>query len=94
MVYEEMVSSFDKSGKYPKVKCPNCGSKSKEKLISSCGFSFSDPVGTDRYNNSHDYRFHHKIPSVKKERAAAEGFSQTANPYNEINDLENDKAWG
>lgn len=93
-VYEERTS-FDETGKYPSVICPKCSSKSKIKLISACGFSFSNPVGTDRYNNSHDYRFHHKLPSVIAERQAAEiAAAQNPTPYEAINDLNTDAAWG
>lgn len=82
--YEELTS-FDKSGKYESVECPECGSKSKERLQSAISFNFSNPEGTDRWNNSstgHDYRFKHNIPKVKQERETAERLSHMgANPY-------------
>lgn len=58
--YEEIVQKYDETGKYPDVKCPVCGSKRKVKLITGCSYQFANPIGTDRYNNSHDYRFKHK----------------------------------
>lgn len=83
-VYEEFTE-YDEKGKYPKVKCPQCGSKSKIKLMSAPAFSFANPEGTDRWNSSstgHDYRFKHNIPKVKEERAMAEAMSHMgANPY-------------
>jgi len=91
--YEDFVS-YDKTGKYPGVKCPECGSKHKRKLVSCCNFSFAQPVGTDRYENSHDYRFHHKLPSVLAERQAAEEAAASEQPYETINDLNIDSAWG
>lgn len=95
-VYEETVA-FDKTGKYKTIKCPACGSKSKEKLMSLCNFTFSNPQGTDRWNSEasgHDYRFHHNLPKVIAERQAAEEHGKNPSPYNQIDDLENDAAWG
>lgn len=87
--YEELVD-YDEKGKYPGVKCPACGSKRKTKLISSCAFSFTNPVGTDRWNSAdtgHDYRFKHNIPRVKKEREMAERLSHMGgNPYGNVDD--------
>lgn len=96
LVYEE-TTPFDKSGKYPQIKCPNCKSKSKEKLITTCGYTFANPEGTDRWNSEssgHDFRFHHNLPNVLAQRKAAELAGGNANPYNQINDLENNDAWG
>jgi putative FmdB family regulatory protein len=95
-VYDEMTP-FDKTGKYSKVVCPECGSKSKTKLMTTCGYAFANPVGTDRYNSEsggHQFRFQHKLPSVIAERQAAEMAGGTAQPYNPINDLESDASWG
>jgi putative FmdB family regulatory protein len=82
--YDDIVS-YDESGKYPGVECPQCHSKKKKKLMSASNFQFSNPVGTGRWNNSstgHDYRYKHSIPKVKKEREMAEMFSHMGtNPY-------------
>ena len=82
--YSELVK-YDPTNKYKTVKCPECGSKSKNKLISCPNFTFADPVGTDRWNSGstgHDYRFKHNVPKVKAERAAAEAASHMGtNPY-------------
>jgi len=96
-IYEELAA-YDETGKYPKVKCPACNSKSKRKLISVCSFTFANPVGTDRYENSHDYRFHHKMNKkggVRDERAAAEAASHMgAQPYNHIDDISSGQHFG
>jgi len=95
--YEELTT-FDESGKYPGIKCPACNSKSKRKLISACHCVFSNPVGTDLYENSHDYRFHHeqdKKGGVRDQRAAAEAASHVGpSPYNEIDDISSGKHFG
>lgn len=87
--YDE-IAPFDATGKYPSVKCPRCCSKKKRKLISMCQFSFTNPVGTDRWNSDtsgHDYRFQHNIPKVKQERETAERLSHMGSqPYNPIDD--------
>lgn len=86
------LCSFDVSGEYPDVTCPNCGSTKKEKMLTSCSFQFSNPVDTDKWNSEstgHDYRFKHNIPKVQKERAVAEAMSHMgSNPYG--NNLGND----
>lgn len=80
-----------------RAKCPECGSKSKERMIGSISFAFGDPIGTDRYNNSHDYRFHHKMNEggVKANRKAAEAASKVGNnPYPHIDDVSSGKHFG
>jgi putative FmdB family regulatory protein len=83
-VYEELCE-YDATEKYKGVKCPECGSKSKTKLMSMANFAFSNPEGTDRWNNGstgHDYRFKHNVPKVQAERQMAEQMSHMgANPY-------------
>lgn len=96
-VYDEIVP-YDETGKYKGVKCPECKSTKKTKLLSACSFNFSNPVGTDRWNSEslgHDYRFKHNLPNVLEQRKAAEIQSHMgSSPYNQIDDLNNDKAWG
>ena len=91
--YEDLCK-FDKSGKYKDVDCPHCESKKKTKLISASRFSFSNPEGTDRWNNSstgHDYRFKHKIPAVKDERKMAEALSHMgSDPYGSPDQVKQD----
>jgi len=88
---------YDDTGKYKTVKCPECGSSKKEKIMSFCSFNFSNPIGTDRWNNErsgHDYRFKHNLPNVIKQRRAAEVAQKTSSPYNKINDLNRNDSWG
>ena len=65
--------------------CPECGSKSKNSLVSTTNFAFSNPEGTDKFNNSHDYRFKHKMEKpggVKEQRKMAEAVSKMGtDPY-------------
>ncbi len=79
------LAPYDETGKFPSVKCPHCGSKKKAKLASAVNFTFTNPVGTDRWNSGatgHDYRFKHNIPKVKKERQIAEALSHMgSDPY-------------
>ena len=94
-VYEEMCSSYDETGVYEFVNCPKCGSSKKVKLITGCAYKFANPVGTDKWNNSHDYRFKHNLPNVLKEREEAERKSHMgAHPYNEIDDVSSGKYFG
>lgn len=96
-VYAELTP-YDDTGKYPKIKCPECGSKRKDKLLSVCNFQFAQPEGTSRWisdTHGHGYRFNHNLPKVIAERQAAEEASHMgADVYNPINDLENDANWG
>jgi len=81
--YDELAS-YDETGKYEEVECPHCGSKDKIKLMTACNYTFTNPVGTDRWNSEaigHDYRFKHNIPNVKRERERAKQLSKGKNPY-------------
>ncbi len=83
--YDTLVA-LDKTGKYKNVSCPNCKSKSKEKLISAPTFTFAQPEGTDVWNSDsqgHDYRYKHTgAPKAKAERAMAEALSHMGtDPY-------------
>lgn len=90
--YTELCA-YDETGKWAKVKCPECGSKKKEKLISACTFTFAQPEGTDLFNNSQDYRWKKKfLPKALAERQEAEALSHMGNPYvdNSADDIELD----
>jgi putative FmdB family regulatory protein len=95
--YEE-IASYDETGKYPGIKCPFCNSKSKKKLVSVCHCTFTNPVGTDLYESSHDYRYHHQINKsggVREQRAVAEADSHVGpTPYNPIDDISGGKHFG
>lgn len=91
----DTLAAYDPEGVYPGVTCPGCHSDQKRKQMSRCSFAFANPVGTDRYVNSHDYRYKHKAPAVQKERAAAEAASHVgASPYNPIDDITSGKHFG
>ena len=86
--YSYLFSTFaatEDKKELKKVKCPECKSSSKTRLIGCPNFKFAQPEGTDRYNNSHDYRFHHeynKPGGTKDQREQAEALSHMgANPY-------------
>lgn len=85
--WSELVwpSEIDETEKYPTIKCPDCESVEKDRLMSVCNFQFSNPVDTDRWNNGstgHDYRFKHNIPNLMAERKHAEEVSHMgSNPY-------------
>jgi len=95
--YEELVP-YDETGKYKSVKCPNCKSKSKNKLVSSGNFNFSNPVGTDRWTSTgqgHDYRFRYVQPKLKENREMAEKLSHVGKtPYRNIDDISHGKYFG
>jgi hypothetical protein len=82
----------DETGKYEKVKCPHCNSKRKNKLVSGCKISFVNPEGTDLYEGSHDYRYHHtmnKPGGTKDQRKIAEETSHVGpTPYSGISDID------
>lgn len=82
--YEELTQ-YDSTGKYSKIKCPECDSKKKTQLMTTCNFKFSNPVGTDRWtsdSSGHDYRFKTHAPTVKKQRQVAEQMSHMgSDPY-------------
>jgi DNA-directed RNA polymerase subunit RPC12/RpoP len=95
--YDEFVN-FDEKGEYPDVECPKCHSKKKQSIFTaSCSFNFVNPQGTDRWNNSHDYRYKHNIPKVIEERANAEKNSHmggTPQIYQGIDDINSGKHFG
>lgn len=98
-VFDEFAS-FDPEGKYPTVKCPNCDSDNKKRLMSACSFNFTNPEGTDRWNSEtsgHDYRWNHKQPEIEKERKLAEQVSHmgaTDDIYRPIDDISSGEYFG
>ena len=85
VVYEELTS-YDKTEKYDGVECPDCGSKSKTKLVSSCGISFGDPKESSKWD-SRSYRAGHNHERAKGERRHAEAASHMGtNPYGKSGD--------
>ena len=80
--YEELTS-YDKTEEYKSVSCPECGSSKKIKLMSvPASAIFKNPIGTDKHNNSHGFRFGHKLESAINEREMAQEKSHVGrNPY-------------
>jgi len=97
----EDIAEYDKTGKYSKIFCPSCKSKSKNKLVTACRIKFTNPVGTDVWNSEaagHDYRHKWNMDrpnGVRDQRKnAQENSHMGAEPYKTINDFNNDSAWG
>lgn len=92
-VYAHLFSTFEKSKEkkeLKKVKCPECNSASKKRVLSSPSFAFSQPEDTDRFKNSHDYRFYHnheKEGGTRDQRKMAEAMSHMGpDPYNDTSE--------
>ena len=87
-MYEELTE-YDEKGKYKGVKCPECKSKKKTKLISSMFIQ-----GTSARDNIFSNKAGKNMARAKNERRAAEAASHVGStPYNKINDLGNDSAY-
>lgn len=98
--YDE-ICSYDKTGKYNKIKCPACGSKKKTKLVSGCAYAFGNVMMTDKWcsdTTGHDYRHKwnmNRPGGVNDQRRNAEKKSHVGpTPYRKIDDLNDDKNWG
>jgi putative FmdB family regulatory protein len=91
----EVLTKYDKTGKYKSVQCPHCKSKKKKQVAHNISFQFTNPEGTDLWRSSHDYRYQHKLPKAKAERANAEKASKMgSSPYNSIDDLNSGNNFG
>lgn len=89
----DVLVAYDEAGKYESVRCPKCDSDEKTRLVNySVGVQFGNPEGTDKWR-SHDYRFHHNLPKVIKERENAERAAK-GNPYNHIDDVSSGEHFG
>lgn len=81
--YEELISlkDYDGSGKFPKVKCPKCGSKSKTKLLTKATAMFGDWKSSDKALN-YDYSAEARLSEAQDLRRKAQQKSHMgANPY-------------
>ena len=86
-IYEEFAK-HDPKGKYRSVKCPHCGSKSKNRLMSSPSISFGDPKSSSKWD-SFSYRAGHNLEKAKEERRYAESKSHMgSNPYGKNTDFD------
>lgn len=99
LIYEELTP-HDETGKYKGVKCPECKSARKTKLISCPKWNFAGDtvVGTDRWNSDdrgHDYRFKYNLPSVIEKKMKANAKDHMGpNPYKHIDDISSGKNFG
>jgi len=80
-VYEELTL-YDEKGKYPKVKCPKCKSKRKNKLYNhGVAVSFDNPKESSKWDNF-GYRAGYNMNKAQDERRAAQKASHMGmNPY-------------
>ncbi len=77
----DKLTSWDDELKFPGIKCPECQSENKTKLLSQTSVIFKNPEGTDKWN-SHSYRFGHKAEQAQEQRRQAEEGSHVGrNPY-------------
>lgn len=93
--YSELCN-YDETGKYKGVKCPECGSKSKTKLISQVAApQFSNPRGTSK-EDSFSYKAGFNMEKAKDERRAAEAASHMGKDggYTPIDDISSGKFEG
>jgi len=79
--YEELTS-YDETGKYKDIKCPQCKSKKKLRTFDydiTC--TFGNPKESSKWDNF-GYRAGHNMEKAKSERRAAETKSHMGtNPY-------------
>lgn len=85
--YEDLVS-YDATGKYKSVKCPNCHSSKKVQLATAClAITFKNAAGTSK-TDSFSYVAGHNMEMAKKSRRIAEEKSHVGStPYNKIDDV-------
>lgn len=86
----EVLTPYDASKKYRSVKCPYCQKSGKKVLLGN----FSLGINSNLMRENHDYRFHHNLPKVLKERENAERAAKNPSPYNKIDDIQKGKYFG
>jgi len=100
-IYDVWASMSKKEEAVEVAICPKCGSRDKSESYGACSVSFSNPVGTDRWNSDskgHDYRHKHNMDrqgGVRDQRIAAERASIVGKePYRKIDDVSSGKHFG
>jgi len=100
-VYDIWSNMAEKEETVKSAKCPSCNSKSKTEIFGCPSVSFSNPVGTDRWNSDskgHDYRFKYNMDKpggTRDQRKAAERASRVGKePYRKIDDVSGGKYFG
>ena len=97
-VWNELVS-FKEADNTKNLKCPSCGSKKKEKLLSAPNIKFANPRESSKWDNF-GYRAGYTMDEAKDCRRNAEGKSHVGpNPYENYEaqvaaDINNDDNWG
>lgn len=88
--YDE-YAPFDKSGEYPGVSCPGCGSLEKNKIPSPFSVAFKDPMQSSKWTDNFNYRAEHLMHRGAEERRQAEQNSHMGTrPYGEVNNSDFD----
>src|SRR3990172_3495647 len=81
--YEELTP-YDKTNRYRRIICPECGSKKNIRLLSAATAVFSNPRGTSK-EDSFSYKAGYNMELAKGERRQAEEKSHMGkSPYNNI----------
>jgi len=99
-VYDEIMpmTDVDDKTKLKKIRCPECKSSQKSKLVSATSFNFVNPVGTDRWNSDrsgHEFRYKYKAPGIAENREKAMKKSHVGpKPYRDIDDISSGKYFG
>lgn len=100
-IYDIWSSMAEKDITVKKSKCPDCGAKEKDEIIGCPSVSFTNPVGTDRWNSEssgHDYRFKFNMDKPggpRDQRKAAAAASKVGpDPYRKIDDVSSGKYFG
>jgi DNA-directed RNA polymerase subunit RPC12/RpoP len=75
------LQPFDPTGKYKKVKCPNCNSKKKSQTPTVPKIKFTNPKDTSKFDNF-SYRAGYNLEKAQDLRRAAESESHMgSDPY-------------
>jgi predicted nucleic acid-binding Zn ribbon protein len=97
VIYEHLInmSEYDETGKYPSLKCPKCGSKRKDKLLTApADIIFTNVEGTSKMDNWY-YRQGHYLNKAQNQRRDAEAAAKgDANPYPHIDDISSGEHFG
>jgi len=90
----DTLTSYDASGEYEGVICPECGSPEKTRLLSAAIAVFPNPRGTSKAD-SFSYVAGFNMEQAKSERRNAEAKSHMgATPFNAIDDISSGKHEG
>lgn len=100
-IYDVWSSMSQKEQTVKEATCPACQSNQKMEIIGCPSVSFSNPVGTDRWNSEskgHDYRHKYNMDrpgGPRDQRAIAARASKVGpNPYRKIDDISSGKNFG